>query len=800
MSNTASKQVEAGWNIEGNGQKGSAGKMGRMPVMKSLVSIAVAIAASSAFAAVSYAAPGELDPTFGDRGRVATQLPNQTKGLVTDLKLGTDHLVLSGGGEPGGDGFFARYSADGAIDNSFGQGGITTIPDSSWTRVEPLPDGGVVGFGRIGSKATIVRLQNDGSLDTSFGNAGVVQPDVASAFDPTNDITRFGGGGIDAEGRIVGILSAGGCAVNADPADTVCRPLALYRFNPDGSPDPSFGGDGLVTAQPSSDDMEMVVAKDGSFLVAEVSARDGDEFTPSYRDLYVWRYKPDGKLMSEFGQNGLVTVEDEDVFSNFGWREVSGASVTSTGEVTVTIGDTVMRFLANGEFDSSYSGDGRSTFGESLIQETSNVNIALEGSGVSPDGTVFMTSASSPRRGTGQPPAIPTALRLNRSGQPDATFANDGLAVARVDRQRNGSEQSEPESRGAPFVFSENGSVTVAVSSRVNGQPGVSIVRFQGGKIPRLSCQGRPATVQGTQSADKLIAGTVTVSGGGNDMIRKPQGYICSGAGDDVFDEYGQGGFIFAGTGDDVMLGDDSTSSVHAGPGNDRVAGAEVEGGPGNDTIAGSGSLRGGAGNDRITGDSRNDEIFGGRGRDVLSGKGLDDLLRGGPGNDRLMGGTGTDRLYGNAGRDRLNPGPSGPRYHVYRLRRKDLRMNFRIIGKRIVDAGATTLLECSNGRKDRYFGGTLAWPSRPKKFDSQTGAFQAVSEIYDGDGGYADEMILKGRVSPRVIEGKIRASISEFGINVADYKCLSGKPGKRWVKFRATRRPDPVQIVRQGG
>ncbi|MAS54435.1 MAG: hypothetical protein CMJ44_07395 [Pimelobacter sp.] len=115
-------------------------------------------------------------------------------------------------------------------------------------------------------------------------------------------------------------------------------------------------------------------------------------------------------------------------------------------------------------------------------------------------------------------------------------------------------------------------------------------------------CQGKVATIVGTNGADKL-RGTA---------------------------------------GRDVIIGMS---------GNDRILGLG-----GNDIICGGGgkdTIRGGSGKDRVQGDAGADALMGGAGNDRLMGGGGRDRILGNAGRDRLVGGPGRDRLNGGPGRDR---------------------------------------------------------------------------------------------------------------------------------------------------
>ncbi|NUP17705.1 MAG: hypothetical protein HOZ81_16755 [Streptomyces sp.] len=104
-------------------------------------------------------------------------------------------------------------------------------------------------------------------------------------------------------------------------------------------------------------------------------------------------------------------------------------------------------------------------------------------------------------------------------------------------------------------------------------------------------------------------------------------------------------GTVFGGAGDDRLNG---------GPRADRLVGDDpaatgLRATPGNDTI------NGGPGNDTISGLAGNDTINGNAGNDTLNGDSGNDTLGGDQGNDTLTGGSGNDTHIGSEGNDTLN-------------------------------------------------------------------------------------------------------------------------------------------------
>ena len=83
--------------------------------------------------------------------------------------------------------------------------------------------------------------------------------------------------------------------------------FALARYNPDGSLDPSFSGDGLVTtAFPGAEHSwgtSVAVQSDGKILVA------GRVYSAGDNDFAVWCYNADGSPDTTFNGNGLFTID-----------------------------------------------------------------------------------------------------------------------------------------------------------------------------------------------------------------------------------------------------------------------------------------------------------------------------------------------------------------------------------------------------------------------------------------------------------------------------------------------------------
>jgi uncharacterized delta-60 repeat protein len=146
--------------------------------------IAVLAVLASALPAAAAPAPGSLDRSFGERGKLALRVPGANFQPAALDRLSDGSIVVAGydGGDP------ARLGADvdlivlrltprGVLDERFGNGGVARVNVADVKRISAVavhPDGRVVVAGVSSVRFVFVRLTADGRLDPSFGTAGVV--------------------------------------------------------------------------------------------------------------------------------------------------------------------------------------------------------------------------------------------------------------------------------------------------------------------------------------------------------------------------------------------------------------------------------------------------------------------------------------------------------------------------------------------------------------------------------------------------------------------------------------------------
>lgn len=251
---------------------------------------------------VRFLSDGTLDAGFGNNGFVLTDV-DAGNDFVGSVAVRPDGRIVAGGvrfsSSAVGQAIVMRHLSNGALDNSFGTGGIRTItftgPGSSFIKGLVLqPDGRIVACGEryTGSawRSFVLRLGTDGTTDSGFG---IVELDVnATGDDNATDIALLDDGRIVVCGSTTGQAGGG---------------MFVVRLNGNGTFDSSFGTDGrkvLDIGGGGSDKGNSVrVQPDGRILVCGVI--DGDS---GYR-VGVARLMTDGTLDPSFATSGAAQFD-----------------------------------------------------------------------------------------------------------------------------------------------------------------------------------------------------------------------------------------------------------------------------------------------------------------------------------------------------------------------------------------------------------------------------------------------------------------------------------------------------------
>ena len=502
---------------------------------------------ASAFAlstAVASAAPTDLDPSFGEQGKVT--IAGKNNQIANDLDVQPDGRIV-GAGSSNGDVLAFRLGTGGAPDDPFGVKELDAGDLEGAYALAIQPDGKVVLAGTTTKNydGAVLRLGADGTPDMSFDGDGRVTID-SSGMESLNDVA------IQPDGKIVVVGST-----------TVGNDMAIYRLDSEGKLDQTFDGDGAVGYGGPGLDVANAVAvqPDGKILVTGYSF--------SVPGAPVYRLKDDGSLDKTFDGDGLI-----DVGSAISARG-NDLLVQPDGKIVVAgqaygaqdYDAFVTRLTPTGAPDPDFRDTGTVLVDDGSDEEAGSV-------AQQPDGKLLLGGGTS----AGNDALL---ARLSTDGSRDRTFTPTGVFTF----SGGGLETVED------VALQTDGKFLVAGDNSANDSDAV-VYRFKGDSVDRVDpggkpddpgdkpddpdntpppppvvCAGKIATIVGTASGDRITAtpGRDVIAGlGGRDVIAGLAGndVVCGGKGKDV---------LRGGKGRDVLIGGAGKDRLIGGPGKDRT-------------------------------------------------------------------------------------------------------------------------------------------------------------------------------------------------------------------------------------
>lgn len=358
------------------------------------------------------AVAGDLDPTFGENGMVSTDFGPDGDGASAMAIQPDGKIVAAGEAAYGAEFGLARYNPDGTLDVTFGDAGrvTTDIPPSGAYAMAIQPDGKIVAAGG-GRRFALVRYRPHGTLDPTFGGDGVVTTNLNPEYDVAYAVA------IQADGKIV---AAGVSSIEARRYLDDTK-IAVARYNPDGSLDTSFGGDGRVTT-------DFTGTYDAAYAVAiQTDARIVVAGTAGgYRTFALVRYNPDGTRDSSFGSRGKVTTN----FTPGGCCEFATSVAIQVDGKIVAAGEpgndsafALARYETDGSPDPTFGEDGIVTTDFLTQHEVSHAGGWARGVAIQADGKIVAAGGSAVGSGGDSEFAL---ARYMPDGSLDATFGGDG--------------------------------------------------------------------------------------------------------------------------------------------------------------------------------------------------------------------------------------------------------------------------------------------------------------------------------------------------------------------------------------
>lgn len=303
------------------------------------------------------AADGDLDTSFSADGK-ATLAWGFTAEAAAVAPLDDGSLLVGGSAKPAStapwDFAVAKYLADGTLDTDWGVSGKRSVTgthagptEERLLEIVATPSGSAVLLGTTAAQGQksfrrpfLARLTAGGDLDPTFGDGGTAVGDDSPYLINTFSATR----------HLNGYLFFGWC----DCSQMGWGGLFLYRTGPLGQPDTQFGEDGWRAFETDFGDPfypeAVAVQPDGKIVVAWV---------PYAGTVGLWRFLPDGTPDPDFGSAGRTQHFVPGLYS----KPTDLAFDANSGAIYVTFGQfspgeapigTVARLEVDGDLDTSF--------------------------------------------------------------------------------------------------------------------------------------------------------------------------------------------------------------------------------------------------------------------------------------------------------------------------------------------------------------------------------------------------------------------------------------------------------------
>lgn len=284
--------------------------------------------------------PGTLNSNFNDTGW-DTLYGNDNGFTIQKILIQADQkIVVVAEANNSGEAHQAvviRYNPDGSLDEVFGGGdGMVRSRDDfgAFTRAYDMAlqsNGKIIIAGdQLYNSERIFRLNTDGSLDLSFGENG-----IADFTRPNNEFIYKTAVQSDDKILVVGRESR--------MFDGMFRPhVFIWRLTADGSLDPTFGENGVVSYYESEQgDFEDYLRINDLHVLADDKFLINQSFT-NYPDTYVQfkKFNADGSVDNSFGNQGRALKAHR---SNDGIYTYSSSDIDEQGNIffSASIRDTI---------------------------------------------------------------------------------------------------------------------------------------------------------------------------------------------------------------------------------------------------------------------------------------------------------------------------------------------------------------------------------------------------------------------------------------------------------------------------
>ncbi len=414
--------------------------------------------------------PSGLDTAFGTGGEVITP---GARGFTDSwsVALQPDGKIIVATTASNGSNYdfaLARYTTSGALDTTFGSGGLAFADfgrDEYAQSVALQPDGSIIVVGYTHSSGyfafALARFTSSGILDTTFGgdNNGMVTMKIGTGTDRLYSVA------LQPDGKII----AAGSGVKANGSGTY--DFVVARFTTAGILDTSFGSGGVVVQDFAGEQdyaYAVAVQPDGKIVAA------GDWYAGGVNPNFaVDRFTATGALDTSFTGNAGAGRAYADFTGRPDYAralalqpdgKIIVAGEAQTGASGELIDFALARFTATGALDTTFGPNHNGKVLTNLGLDESIKSIVVQ-----PDGKIIAV-------GTGG--GMFHLARYTATGDLDTTFGSAGTLIADV----AGSGQT---SGAYGVALQPDGRIVVAgFANTTAGLTGTALVRYAGDGTP----------------------------------------------------------------------------------------------------------------------------------------------------------------------------------------------------------------------------------------------------------------------------------------------------------------------------
>jgi uncharacterized delta-60 repeat protein len=353
------------------------------------------------------------DTDYGTEGFAIRNVGSTISTAYTVLTDAQNRILVGGNA---GDGFVTRLSANGALDPTFAGVGwralaIDNAPTS--TLIAQKQDGKILSASGIYNYLSLKQLLPDGATDTSFGQ---YQGNTSIPIN-SDGMVRVSAISPQSDEKILVL----GSVINDDLS---VGTAAIVRFTANGWVDSSFAVDGVLLTSPNTGAYEVnagAVLPDDKILVAG----NYHAYVGATPQTFLIRYLPDGSLDPSFGTNGIVT----NPFSAAFVFQTKAMAIQTDGRIVLcgstgsgsSKNTAVGRLTPNGIKDNTFSGDGLAWISTGPFIETANI-LAVQN-----DGKIVVAATYTNANDINE--SDPVLLRFKDNGTLDSTFSENGYVV-----------------------------------------------------------------------------------------------------------------------------------------------------------------------------------------------------------------------------------------------------------------------------------------------------------------------------------------------------------------------------------